>query len=145
MHQIKTSIRRILPGDLPSTDPQELLNRGIFPLGNDLYSCIHQEVRDPDSLEWVPIEGQALPGEVLSEGTVHERHAKLPADLRAQVLRASVRRIVDDVPLELPQGSQAVADLIVDVLAVPQSEVLDTDIVDEIGLIPHSWAGEPKR
>ena len=47
---------------------QELLNTGIQHLSGDYYSCIHQEERDDDTLQWSPKEGQSLPGTVVSEG-----------------------------------------------------------------------------
>lgn len=100
MHQLKISIRKILPAEIPTVTPigepprpmnaQELLNLGIVPLGNDLYSCVHQEERDPETLEWRPRPGQNLLGEAVSEGLLHDRHARLPGDVRSLVLRAQV-------------------------------------------------------
>lgn len=110
MHQIVRSIKRILPADLPvvrelggmerPASATELLNMGIVPLGNDLYSCCEQ-LRSDDDLAaetgertWEP-HGEPVPGEVLATGDVKERHAKLPADVRGQVMRAVVMRAKD--------------------------------------------------
>lgn len=155
MHQVKTSIRRILPAELPTVTPideaprtmndQELLNAGLQRISGDIFSCIYQEERDEETFEWRPRFGQSLPGTVIAEGLLLERHAKLPADVRAEVMRSVVRRVVDDIPPDLPEGSLAVSEVVVDVITLPMSEVRDTDVVDETALIPHSWAGEPRR
>ena len=130
MHQIKTSIRQIAPADLPRVTPigettrpmndAELLNMGIQHLSGDYYSCIHQEERDDDTLQWSPKEGQALPGTVVSEGLLQERHDKLPADVRAKVMKASVIRstlgnaddLVSAVLLEAASAAEKVVGLV---------------------------------
>ena len=43
MHKVTSTIRRITAAEIPSTDPQALLNMGIVPLGNGYYSCREQE------------------------------------------------------------------------------------------------------
>ena len=85
-HQVKYSIRRIQPAELPTvTDmdgtvrpatAHELLNAGIAHLQDDFYSCIHQEHRDPDTLVW-SVHGTPLPGIVVSEGSHAQRHAQM--------------------------------------------------------------------
>lgn len=192
MHQVKTSIRQILPADLPTITPigeatrpmndQELLNMGIARISGDFYSCIHQEERDPDTLEWRPKEGQSLPGTVISEGVLTDRHAKLPADIRSKVMRASVIRSTTSetakaaVTANLSELTATLNDVVGDVngaplldttspeahlveaqrlAAIPDSglerelvamaDVADGDVVEADSIIPHSWAGEPKR
>lgn len=119
MHKIVTSIRRIAPAELPTITPigeatrpmndQELLNAGIQHLSGDYYSCIHQEERDDDTLQWSPKEGQSLPGTVVTEGFLQQRHAELPDDVKGQILRASVIRSKDS---KLPADDLASAALI---------------------------------
>ena len=102
MHRIVTSIKKILPAELPTITPigesprpmndQDLLNMGIQHISGDYYSCIHQEERDEETLTWRPKEGQSLPGTVVSEGFLQERHDKLPPDVRSQIMKASVIR-----------------------------------------------------
>jgi hypothetical protein len=90
VHRVIYSIQRITPAQLPTvrdrdgtaraaTD-QELLDRGLVHLHSDVYSCVHQERRDPDTLVWA-VHDHVHPGTVLAEGSHRERHArhKLPA------------------------------------------------------------------
>jgi hypothetical protein len=105
VHQITYSIRRIAPAELPTvrdldTDVErpmsaaELLNLDIVPLGDDLYSCADQSRRDPDTLEWSVV-GVQSPGAAIAEGSLRERHARLPADVAPHVFRAQVIRSQD--------------------------------------------------
>ena len=191
MHKISTSVREIKPAELPTvrdmdgtvrpaTD-QDLLNMGIQHLSADYYSCIHQEERDPETLTWAPKEGQSLPGTVISEGLLQERHDKLPADVRAKVMKASVIRSTlgnaDDLVSAVLLDAAAAADKavgmvegapLIDVAApellllkaqrqvsIPDSsftretvamdDMAAGDVIEAENLIPHSWAGEPKR
>jgi hypothetical protein len=94
MHSIAYSVRRIAPSELPTVrdldgtvrpaTAQELLNMDIAHLTGDLYSCADQQRRDPDTLAWSVV-GVPSPGTVLSEGSLRERHARLPADVQAQL------------------------------------------------------------
>jgi hypothetical protein len=191
MHQVKTSYRRIPPTDLPTVTPigeaarpmndQELLNAGIVHISGDIYSCIHQEERDEDTLEWRPKDGQSLPGTVITEGVLADRHAKLPSDVRSQVMRAQIIRsktgsakaavstnlaelsavlantvgLIDGAPLVDTTSQDAQLEEAQRLIGVPDSglerefvsmaDVVDGDIVEADSLIPHSWAGEPKR
>jgi hypothetical protein len=127
MHNVRYTIRHIAPSDLPKVRDErtrknrvatrdELLNLGIQPLGNDLYSCVEQLTSDDRTdvsrntrgelhRRWSPV-GDAPPGTVLSEGPLYERHARLPEAIRAKILQAYVlratkkrenaRRIVDE-------------------------------------------------
>lgn len=103
MHEVRRSIRRIAPSELPTvpgdgaTRPMtdaELLNVGIAPLGDDLYSCVDQYRRDPETFAWTA-EGPESPGVVIAEGSLADRHARLPAEVAVQVLRAQVIRSDD--------------------------------------------------
>jgi hypothetical protein len=191
MHKIVTSIRQIAPADLPTVTPigeatrpmneQELLNAGIQRLTGDYYSCIHQEERDDDTLQWSPKEGQSLPGTVVTEGFLEQRHDKLPADVRAKVMKASVIRstlgnaddLVSAVLLDAASAAEKAVGMIegaplIDVadpemllgeaqrqLSIPDSgftretvamaDMAAGDVIEAENLIPHSWAGEPKR
>lgn len=191
MHKITTSIRQIAPADLPTVTPigeatrpmneQELLNRGIVHLSGDIYSCIEQHVRNDDDLIWSPVEGKSLPGTVVSEGLLQERHDKLPAEIRAKVMKASVIRstlgnaddLVSAVLLEAAGAAAKAVGVIdgaplIDVadpeillleaqrqLSIPDSgftretvtmeDVAAGDVIEAQNLIPHSWAGEPRR
>jgi hypothetical protein len=87
MHRIQYAIRQIPADEVPTIptaldDPTprpmtagELLNVGIVHLHDDVYSCVHQERRDPDTLVWA-VHDHAHPGTVLAEGSHRERHAK---------------------------------------------------------------------
>lgn len=191
MHRVVTSIKKILPNELPAVTPigeatrpmndQELLSAGIQHLSGDYYSCIEQHVRDDETLTWAPKEGQALPGTVVSEGLLQERHDKLPADVRAKVMKASVIRstlgnaddLVSAVLLEAASAAEKAVGMIegaplIDVadpemllgeaqrqLSTPDSsftretvamdDMAAGDVIEAENLIPHSWAGEPKR
>lgn len=191
MHRIETSIRRIAAADLPTITPiggatrpmndAELLNMGIQHLSADYYSCIEQHVRDDETLTWAPKEGQALPGTVVSEGLLQERHDKLPADVRAKVMKASVIRstlgnaddLVSAVLLEAAGAAEKAVGMVegaplIDVadpemllgeaqrqLSIPDSgftrgtvtmdDMAAGDVIEAENLIPHSWAGEPRR
>ena len=134
MHQVKYTYRRILPSEIPTVIPDgeedarpmtdaELLNMGMARVGGDIFSCIHQEERDPHTLEWRA--HVTHPGEVLSEGSFRERHARLPADVRTQVTVARVIR----------SGKQ---------LHIPHSDIHPDDQVE--GEVPlHSWDGENRH
>lgn len=140
MHVVKYTIRTILPAELPTvrepggtTRPAtegELLNLGLVPLGNDLYSCVDQYRRDPDTLTW-RAEGPESPGTIVSEGSLRERHARLPADVRGKILRARIVRVN-------AQGKEQR-------LTLPMAAVRPTDVVEESDVIPHQWHGESKR
>lgn len=192
MHKIQTSIREIAPADLPkvhdldgiertATDA-ELLNMGIQHIRDDLYSCIHQEERDPETLVWQPKEGQALPGVVITEGNLKDRHDKLPTEVRGKILKASVIRsslgnaddLASAVLIEAAEAAEAAVGPVrdgaplIDVAdarmvlseakrqleiedsgftreAVPMDDVAVGDVIEAEGIIPHSWAGEPRR
>ncbi len=141
MHKIVTSIRQIAPADLPTVTPigeamrvmndQELLNLGIVPLSNDFYSCIAQHTRDEETLEWKPIEGQDHPGTVITEGFLQDRHDKLPPEIRSKIMVAHVERTDK-------KGKKSVE-------RVKMADVQLGDTVIASDVIPHSWAGEPKR
>jgi hypothetical protein len=112
MHQIIYSIRQIASDALPRrrdpakkrdrpASPEELLNIGIVHLVDDYYSCAEQLVSD-DVLDvvraagvfgrvWHPLH-EPHPGRIVTQGTVHERHAQLPADAKARILHAHVVR-----------------------------------------------------
>lgn len=117
MHEIRYSIRQIAPAELPTgIDPDgtaraltegELLNLGLVHLHDDLYSCVDQYRRDPETLAW-SVEGPESPGVVVSQGSLRERHARLPADVAPAVLRAQVIRSAD--PLA-PAAAQVGANL----------------------------------
>lgn len=94
MHRITYSIRQIAPADLPASSPDALLNIGILHLADDLYSCVHQERRNPDTLAW-EVHGAILPGVAVSDGSLRARHARLPAAMAGTVLRAQVIRASD--------------------------------------------------
>ena len=189
MHKVITIIRQIAPANLPTITPldeptrpmneQELLNRGIVHLSGDIYSCIQQLERDDITLEWKPI--QELPGTVVSEGLLQERHDKLPAEIRAKVMKASVIRSslgnADDlVSAVLLEAAGAAANAVGMIEGAPLIDVADPemllseaqrqvmtpdsgftretvtmedmaagDVIEAENLIPHSWAGEPKR
>ena len=177
MHRVTTSIRRIDPAEMAGISDQELLNRGLVPLGNDLYSCITQEERDPDSLAWQPKDGQTLPGTVIRQGLLEERHAKLPTAIKPLVMRARIlkdgKRLaseslaalaaellesvgsVEGAPLidtESPEAIAAEARRLAEVPGsgvsrglVPMADVTQDDLTEAEGLIPHSWAGEPRK
>jgi hypothetical protein len=193
MHKIVTSIRQIAPTDLPTVTPigeatrpmndAELLNMGIQHLSGDYYSCIHQEERDDDTLQWAPKEGQSLPGTVVTEGFLQQRHAELPDDVKGLVMQARVIRSTTPAvsakaaadanlaevgtALETSVGMVAGAPLVdttspeaqlleaqrmvgipgsgLERETVPMADVMAGDVVEAEGLIPHSWAGEPRR
>jgi hypothetical protein len=138
MHRITPTIRRIADAELPqvrdagsgelrpATD-QELLDRGIVHLKDDLYSCVEQQLRDDETLEWSHV-GDPLPGQVVTAGDVKERHAKLPADVRGKVLRAQVIRSTDPavkvlelVEVNLLEQQAAIEAAVGDIL-VPDAE-----------------------
>lgn len=140
VHQIIYSLRIVAPADWPTvrnldgtTRPatdQDLLNMGMKYLnddadGNHLFDCVEQTRRDPDTLEW-STHGPALPGTVLSQGSLLTRHAVLKAPKKDAVLRARVVREKDR-------------------LTIPKKDVEVTDTVEATDLIPHSWHGERRR
>jgi hypothetical protein len=86
MHRIVTSIRQIDPAEIAGLSDQQLLDRGMHPLGQDHYSCVHQEEMDADG-NWRPKEGQQLPGTIVTEGTLEERHKRLPGHLKAKIMK----------------------------------------------------------
>lgn len=192
MHRINTSIRRIAAADLPTITPigeptrpmnaQELLNTGIQHLSGDFYSCISQDERDDETLEWRPKDGQALPGAVVTQGVLQERYAKLPADVKGKILRASVIRsslgnaddLASAVLIQAAEAAEAAVgpvrdgEPLIDVAdarlvlseaqrqlgiegsgfsrtAVQMDAVAVGDVIEAEDIIPHSWAGEPKR
>ena len=108
---------------------QELLNHGLVALGNDYYSAIHQEIRDEETLIWKPLVEH--PGTVISEGFLEQRHAKLPGDVKAKIMVAHVERTDK-------KGKKSVD-------RVRMADVQPGDTVIASDVIPHSWAGEPKR
>jgi hypothetical protein len=135
VHKVSYSIRRIVPGELPTAreldgtprpmTTEELLNAGIQHLEGELYSCVDQYRRDPDTLAW-SAEGPESPGEVITEGPLRDRHARLPADVRAQVLRAQVIRSADPeaparalVETTLVEVAAALAEYVGDVAGAP--------------------------
>jgi hypothetical protein len=84
-HRVIYSIRRIPLDELPTVTPRdgavrpmtdaELANVGIVHLHDDVYSCVHQERRDPETLAWA-IHDHAHPGTVVVHGSHRERHAR---------------------------------------------------------------------
>lgn len=98
MHRIHFTIRRISTADLPTildavtetwriaTDA-ELLNLGLQRIDGDVFSCVEQVRRNPETQEWEPV-GHAPVGELLAHGD--QRYTKLPDDVKARVLRAEV-------------------------------------------------------
>lgn len=166
MHRIEYTIRRILPAQLPTTDPQALLNLDIVPLGNDLYSCAEQ-FRSDDDVDIVEDasgrrerrwhgHGDPKPGERLTAGRLKDRYAQLPAADKAKVLRARVFRARDPkkkakqlIAAKLASRSGA-ADILEEARQSEELEQLDVamanvdpdDIVEEQNVIPHRWAGE---
>lgn len=191
MHRISTSIREIAPADLPkvrdmegvertATDA-ELLNMGIQRINGDLFSCIEQSVRDDETLQWKP-KDQPLPGTVITEGNLKDRHDKLPSEVRGKILKASVIRsslgnaddLASAVLIEAAEEAEAAVgpvrdgEPLIDVAdarmvlseaqrqleiegsgfsreAVPMDDVAVGDVIEAEGIIPHSWAGEPRR
>lgn len=104
MHRVLYSIRTVAPSELPtitdidgSTRPMtdaELLQIDVHHLHDDVYSCADQERRDPETLEWSVV-GVQSPGVAITEGTLRQRHAQLPADVAPKVFRAQVIRSAD--------------------------------------------------
>lgn len=141
MHHIKTQIREIKPSELPTVtdvltgttrraNEQELLNRGYVRIGETNYfSSIHQERTDSDG-KWNIHEGQERHGKLIAEGTLHERHRKLPPEVRDSLVQSRVQRKV---------GKKT------EVFHVARAEVKSTDVVEADDIHPHSWHGEPVR
>lgn len=175
MHRVTTSIRRIDAAEIAGISEAELLNRGVVPLGNDLYSCITQEERDPEALTWQPKDGQTLPGTLIRQGLLEERHSKLPADIKPLVMRARIlkdgKRLASEslaaaaaallesvgpgappIDTESPEAIETEARRLAELPGsgvsrglVPMADVTQDDLTEAEGLIPHSWAGEPRK
>jgi len=96
MHKVHFTYRRITSAQLPTvTDldgtvrpatDAELLNMGIHRVAPGLYSCVHQEQRQPSG-SWAVV-GDPHTGEELSRGLLPQRHATLPNHVRAQLMGA---------------------------------------------------------
>lgn len=181
MHRIQYGYRRIDPDQLPTVrdfetgDPRamsdgELLNIGLHRIDGDLFAFCVQERRelvDGDRI-WKPA-GSPLPGTVVSVGDVRERHERLPAEVRARIMRAHVYRATDRrntaralADAEVAKRGQAAptpAERKAAVLAeartlardskgvvrvtVPMADVdPDGDVVEAEEVVPHAWAGE---
>lgn len=131
MHKVTSTIRRITAAEIPSTDPQALLNMGIVPLGNGYYSCREQE-NDIPTGKMEPV--VVIPGTVLSEGSVQSRHDKLPAQVKMDLWRAKVRKTTGTGKNKR-----------IEIVEVDASEVQPTDDVISAGTVRHRWAGERER
>lgn len=169
------TIRKILPAELPTVtdiDPtkpraatvQELANMGIVPLGNDFYSCTHQE----ETKDWETFRVKDIqhPGVEVTRGQWRKERwdALSPANknamLRALVIRgksgplksrliaaAQARGITLDAAgllaaarAQLP-GDNANAFQ----LRVPVAQIDPNDVVVSTNDFPHHWQGEPNR
>lgn len=112
MHQICYSIRRIPLEQLPMVvdvetleqrpaTEQELLDRGMQHLYDDLYSCaeildsrIQEDASGRRDRVFFHPAGDP-PGELIAQGTLRARHAAIPPELKAKVFRADVVRATD--------------------------------------------------
>jgi hypothetical protein len=104
MHRVTYCLRVIAAAELPTITPidgttrpatdAELLNVGLVRLHEDVFECVSQERRDPDTLVWSSHD-EPLPGTVIAEGSHRERFARVPAEYAPQVFRAQVIRAAD--------------------------------------------------
>lgn len=132
MHKVTSTIRRIAPADLPSTDPQALLNLGIVHLDGDLYECREQENDFGTRGTMKPL--VEIKGEVLSRGPVQQRHDRLPASVKVDLWRAKVRKSVG-------AGKSKRVELV----EVDAATIRPTDDVVDAGIKKHRWSGESER
>lgn len=132
MHRVSSTIRRIAPADLPSTDPQVLLNLGIVHLHDTLYECREQENNHHSTPDAPMVPVVAIPGAVLSEGPVQPRHDRLPASVKVDLWRAKVR---------VAKGK----DKRVEIVEKDAATIEPTDDVVEAGIKKHRWSGESER
>jgi hypothetical protein len=141
MHRVAYSIKTIPAAELPmialppGAPPRpmtvaELLNVGIVHLEDDLYSCVQQEQQVAETLAWA-VHGPALPGVTVAEGSLKERHVRLPATVRGRVMRARVLRT--DAKGKASR------------LVVPMDTIQPGDVVEVEPIIPHAWHGEATR
>jgi hypothetical protein len=152
--------------DRPATD-DALANLGLVRLRGDYFSCAEMHV-GPDSASLAP--ERDLPGTVLSRGTPKERFKQLPDHVKNKVMKARVFRAKDpskrakevvqervarrgDIPpgqagrrkaeLEEARAAAREPDAEIAELLVSVEEIdVDGDVVHEIDIIPHVWAGE---
>lgn len=140
-HQVTTRVREIPLADLPKVreldgtervaNAQELLNMGLVATDEpNIYVSREQDRNDLDaSGTYKPL--SPLPGVVLAEGfSRREVYGRLPASVRAKVLRARVRRIV---------GGKEIT------LTIPMQAVRATDVIETQGIPPVAFAGERER
>lgn len=132
MHRIVYELRTIAASDLPTVidrgggpriaTEEELRNLGLVHLSGDVYECVRQERRDPETLAW-STHGPDLPGVVIAAGSQRERYASVPAEHAADVFRAQVIRSDDP---ETP-AAVAVAENLAEVAATLAEYVGDVD------------------
>jgi hypothetical protein len=106
LHHVTYTLRTIAPEELPTAptsfeDPtpralteQELLDRGLVRLHDDLFECVEQSRRDPETLAWAP-HGPPLPGTPIAAGPHRQRYGSVPAAHAPHVFRAQVIRSDD--------------------------------------------------
>jgi hypothetical protein len=179
MHHIKTQIREIKPDELPTVrdrdgavrqaNKQELLDLGYERVGeSNFFSSIHQERTDADG-NWKVHEGHERHGRLITEGILPDRHKRLPADVRRQILHAHVFRSTDSGEdlnahiagvmkrAKVPAEKQREATLEhlrhrasikgdpVEQHFIPMAQIQAGDVVESDGHYPHQWANEPQR
>ena len=141
MHRLTFCIHRATAAELPKmrnidgterpASEQDLLNLGMVPLGDDLYSCAVQE-HSEDGRSWAA--EVELPGVELSRGRPQERFSRLsPAD-RGKVMLAEVERTTGT-------GKERKTETI----TVREAGIAPRDVVKRRDIIPHMWAGERDR
>lgn len=144
MHRIRYQIRQISDEEIQQLDSRgDLLSYGIHHLHDDIYSCAVQEVSDDAQAfrdgkrTWSLI--SQLPGKVVTEGSVKDRHAKLPAGVRDKVMVAEVFTNASDVHNTLEIQRMAIEEFVGEVNG---SSLVDFDhpqtILDEAHRLAHN-------
>lgn len=142
MHRVVTTIREILPADLPKVDGKkatlgQLLDLGItlYDAALNLYSVREQENNhysaDPLAAVVPLVE---LKGKVIAEGPVQSRHDRLPAKLKVDLWRARVVRTKGTGKKKR-----------IEIVEVDATEIAQDDEVVSAGIRKHRWAGESER
>jgi hypothetical protein len=135
MHRVTYCIREILAAELPTiTDVEgitrpateaELLNLGVHSLGHDLFECVSQERRDPDTFAWA-LHDEPHAGLVIAEGSHRCRYGSVPAEHAPKVFRAQVIRSTDPAEpaatvaqANVAEAEAALAEYVGDVAGAP--------------------------